>query len=424
MGDYILLNNEKIIELEARGCFDFFWNEANINSELGYGLIRDRVPSSKSMASIASVGFGLAALVIGVERKWISYAEGHERVEGTLSTLLYNVEHVNGFFYHFVDMETGKRYGNSEISNIDTAIVLCGAITCGEYFEGEIKGMVEKLYARVKWEWFRDKHTNMFYMGYSPERGFEGWWDFYAEQLMMYFLGAGSPTYPVNPEMFYDFMRHEASYGEHNFINSWFGSIFTYQFSHAFFDFRDTEDKQGVNWWENSKEATLGNRQFCIDNSKKFKTFGENSWGLTACDGPYGYSGKYGAAPSGSIPMGRFNMEHANDGTVTPCGAAGSIVFTPRESLKALNYYYNNFPKLWGKYGFKDAYNLDVAPAWYGEDYLGIDKGISLLMLENFGTGLIWKYFMKNKYVKLGLKRCGVVKTDTNKFVEEFQIAL
>lgn len=408
-----MLNDEKILELEAKGCFNFFWNEANINTEAGYGLIRDRVPSSDDMASIASVGFGLPAIIIGIDREWTSYEEGYRRVKGTLNTLLNCVEHINGFFYHFVHMKNGKRYGYSEVSSIDTAIVICGAITCGEYFQGEIKELSEKLYQRVDWEWYRDKKRNMFYMGYSPERGFEGWWDLYAEQLMMYFLGAAAPTFPVNPEMFYDFMRNKASYGEHDFINSWFGSIFTYQFSHAFFDFRYTEDREGIDWWENSRRATLGNRQYCIDNSEIYNTFSKNSWGLTACDGPNGYSGKYGAAPSGSVSMGSFNKEHENDGTVTPCGAAGSIVFTPQESINSLNYYYNNYPKLWGKYGFKDAYNLDVTPVWYGQDYIGIDKGITLLMLENYRTGLIWECFMKNEHVKLGLELCQVSKQQT-----------
>lgn len=135
-----------------------------------------------------------------------------------------------------------------------------------------------------------------------------------------------------------------------------------------------------------------------INNSQKFKTFNENSWGLTACIGPKGYSAGYGAMPTHS------NLEKENDGTISPSGAAGSIVFTPELSIKALENYYNNFPKLWGKYGFKDSYNLDTPKEWYAKEYIGIDKGISMLMIENYFTGLIWKYFMQNKYVIKGLE--------------------
>lgn len=405
-----MMRDTSILELETSKSFDFFWHEATIDqNKPGYGLIRDRVPGDRGLASIASVGFGLTAVTIGAQRGYITEEAGYERALGTLNTLLNNTEHINGFFYHFVHMDSGKRYGISEVSNIDTTIAICGAISAGEYFGGEVRELADKIYKRVNWQWFVDTKRNLFYMGYSPERGFEGHWDFYAEQLMMYFLAAASPTYPINPSMFYSFIRHKAAYKNGpSFINSWIGSIFTYQFSHAWFDLRNTIDNEGVSWWENSVTASLSARQYCIDNPKRFKTFGENSWGLTACDGPYGYSGRYGAPPSGSEEMGCPDTEHRNDGTITPCGAAGSIVFTPEESIRALNYYYKSYPKLWGKYGFKDAYNLDVNPVWFGEDCIGIDKGITILMLENYRTGFVWKTFMKNEYVQQGMSLCGI----------------
>lgn len=393
-----------ILELESRKSFNFFWKEANTDkNSKGYGLIRDRAPGNPEISSIASVGFGLTAIAIGAERKWVPYDEAYERVSRTLDTLLNNVSQENGFFYHFVNIDTGRRAWNSEISIIDTSILLCGAITAGEYFGGEIKDKAEQLYKRVNWQWFVDPNKNQFYMAYTPEKGFAGHWDFYAEQLMMYFLSVASPTYPTNPQMFYDFQRHFAAYdGGKRFIHSWFGSIFTYQFSFAWFDLRNMVDKKGVDWWENSIIAIESNRKFCIDNKNKFKTFGENSWGVTACDGPKGYNGKYGAPPSGYD-----NTQHYVDGTVPPSGAAGSIVFLPKESIAALEYYYKNFPQLWGEYGFKDAYNLDVSPPWFDKDVIGIDKGISLLMIENYRTGFVWKYFMKNQYVQKGIKEVG-----------------
>ena len=313
---------------------------------------------------------------------------------------------MNGHFYHFVHMDTGKRVWNSEVSVIDTAIVVSGAIVAGEYFGGEIKEKAQQLYEQVNWEWYRDPNRNMFYMGYWPERGFEGHWDFYAEQLMTYFLGAASPTFPTNVDMFYDFQRRQGSYGGYpEFIYSWHGSIFTYQFSHAWFDMRHLQDKENVDWHENSIIASLSNRKFSIDSP--FKTLGPNGWGMTASDGPEGYNGHYGA-----IPNGYTNDANYVDGTIPPSGAAGSIAFTPQESMNALMNYSTNYPELWGEYGFKDAFNVDVEPEWYASDVIGINKGITLLMIENYRTGLIWDLFMKNEYVQNGIRKVGLTPLD------------
>lgn len=399
------LTGDKLLELECRKSFEYFWNEANTNlNSSGYGLVRDRAPGNPQVCSVAAVGFGLSALVIGVERKWISKEAGNERALGTLNTLLYNAEHVNGFFYHFLNMSTAKRYWNCEASIIDTSLALCGAITAGEYFGGEVREKAQRIYERVNWEWYRNPGNNRFYMGYSPEEGFFGSWDIYAEQFMMYFLGAASETHPVNPEMFYGFRRDIGSYSRYSsIVHSPNGSLFVYQFSHAWFDLRGKRDRCGMDWWRNSVLASKANRRYCTDNTGIFKTFGQNSWGLTACDGPFGYSGDYGAPPRWA-----HNIHDGNDGTVPPCGAAGSIVFTPDESLAALEHYYNSFPGLWGKYGFMDAYNLDVSPPWFAKDVIGIDKGITLLMIENHRTGLIWDVLMRNEYVRKGMKLAGV----------------
>lgn len=293
-------------------------------------------------------------------------------------------------------MQTGKREWNCEISIIDTAIFICGAILVGEYFSGEVKEKAETLYKRINWEWYRDKETNYFYMGYKPEKGFWGHWDRYAEQLMLYVLGVSSPTYPINKNMYYDFQRKKADHKD--VIYTYCGALFVYQYSHAWIDFRNIVDSEGVNWFENSIIATKENRQYCIDNKNLYKTYGENSWGLTP-----------GLSPKGYILMGatpcEADLEKENDGTVTICGAIGSIVFTPKESIKAVEHYYNKYPKLWGKYGFKDGYNLENNKEWYSKEYIGIDKGIEVLMIENYLRGTIWKYFMKNQYVRDGLKK-------------------
>ncbi len=272
-------------------------------------------------------------------------------------------------------------------------------------------------------------------MGYSPEEGFFGHWDMYAEQLMLYVLSVASPTHPVDSSIYQDFQKPKADYQEiKNIVYTYCGALFTYQYSHAWIDFRNRKDKDGIDWFKNSIKATLANRKYCIEMSQTNcphfnpepvgtpqsnpepvgtpqsnpepvgtkKTYGKNSWGLTACVSPKGYSGEFGAKPAKSQLKG-------NDGTISPSGAAGSMVFTPELSMQALEHYYNNFPKLWGKYGFKDAYNLDYGKPWYAKECIGIDKGISMLMIENYLSGLIWRYFMKNEYIQKGLEKLDIM---------------
>ncbi len=404
-------HGEKLILKELKGSYLFFIKEANTDKKsLGYGLIRDKTVLADDIASIASVGYGLAALVIGTERKWISFNKAYDRANRTLDTFLENVEGKNGFFYHFVNMKTGKREWNCEISIIDTAIFISGAITCGEYFGGEVKKKAQKLYENINWQWYRNPETDQFYMGYSPEKGFWGKWDMYAEQLMLYVLGVASPTYPINKTMYDKIDKPRGDYKEiQDIIYTYCGTLFTYQFSHVWIDFRNRTDKDGINWFENSIKATKANREYCIDNKDKFKTFNENSWGLTACVGPDGYKGGYGAKPC------MADIENENDGTIPPCGPIGSIVFTPKESIQAMEYFYNNFPKLWCKYGFKDSYNLEGTTPWFSTECIGIDKGTSMTMIENFLSGNIWKYFMKNNYIKIGLDILNISETKNSK---------
>ncbi|MBQ4354899.1 MAG: hypothetical protein IJC71_08405 [Clostridia bacterium] len=403
------LYGNDLLLAELSGSFAFFLKEANDDpSSHGYGLVRDKSVFAPEIASIASVGYGLAALVIGEKRGWITKEYARKRAEGTLDTFLTRMEAEHGFFYHFVNLYTAQRAWNSEISIIDTAIFLCGAITAGEYFGGAVKEKAELLYRHTDWNWYTDPAVSQFSMGYKPERGFWGHWDFFAEQLMLYVLGAGSPAHPIDRVMYDILERRRADYGEEkDILYSWGGSLFTYQFSHAWIDFRNLRDEQGIDWFENSVKASRAARQYCIDRQDRFRTFGENAWGLTACVGPHGYSGSYGAKPSTT------DVDADNDGTVAPCGAAGSIVFTPRESMAALAHYWNDVPGLRCVYGLRDAYNLDGDEPWIAEECIGIDKGITLVMIENALTGLVWDCFMQNSFVQNGLKRLGFHKTAT-----------
>lgn len=381
-----------------RGSFNFFWEQANTDpTSKGYGLIRDRYPGSPGIASIASVGFGLTALAIGADRGYITREQGYERANGTLDTLL-RLERTHGFYYHFLDMETGARAWNSEVSNIDTAILLMGAITAGEYFGGDVKAKAEQINDAVEWDWFYDATKKAFWMGYKPEEGFYGHWDFYAEQLMMYVLAAGSDAHPVGPEAYYSFTRHYGKFDKgREFINSWFGSIFTYQFSHAWIDFKPYTDRLGVNWHQNSVDASIAHVDYATVMEPKYETLSPDAWGLTACDGPKGYEGRYGAPPSDTN-----NTQYYVDDTVPPCGAIGSIIFVPEDAKRAmLNYY--GIERLRSEYGFLDAYNL--AEDWYATDVIGIDKGISLLMLANYQDGFVHNVAVGSERLLNGLAR-------------------
>lgn len=386
-----------ILEEEERKCFDFFWKEVSESKE-GFGLIRDN-DVKRDMCSIASVGYGLAGLAIGVERGYVGRQEAQERAVGTLITLKERAQRVHGFFYHFLNMEDASRYGHCEVSVIDTALLLMGGLVAGEYFGGQCRQLWEEIYAEVDWEWYRCPEKNFYYMGYDEKRGHFGFWDHYAEQFIMYFLGVAAPKHPVDPSIFYDCPLYCDVYKDSGLIyHSHCGGLFVYQFSHAFLNLKGKTDRRGIDWYENSVRATRANRQYCIDNPKHLKSYHQNAWGMTACMTPHGYSGAQGALPCFG------NRVNEADGTVPPCGALGSLPFCPEEVMEAV-LHYASIPQLKGKYGFLDAFNLDVTPAWFSDRYIGIDKGISLLMLENYRSGLIWELTDRNSYIQTAFQR-------------------
>ena len=432
------LTDDQLMDLESRASFNYFWECANTDPDSpGYGLVRDKFPAPQDadQASLASVGFGLTALTIGAERGWVTREQAEERAIGTLNTMLNNIQKEHGFFYHWVNMDDAQRWRGSEVSVIDTSIAINGAISAGEYFGGQAKLLAQQIYENVDWDWFIDKNDglnkNQFFSARYPETGFTpGHWDVSSEALMLYILSASSPTHPIDPIVYNSFKRLYGSYpGYPTFVHSWFGSMFTYQFSHAWYDFRNTTDRDGIDWFRNSVIAAKVNRQFCIDqpidtnNTKKFITYGPDAWGVSASEDPYGYNGALGAYPSGdNLPGGiSRNDQNHNNGTLAPYGAIASMPFTPEESLSAMRNYYDNYDgKLWTQYGFTEAFNTDVSPAWYDVNVLGIDKGITLLMIENYRSNLIWNLMNKNKYVQAGLKKVGILTTGAT-VVDDFE---
>lgn len=346
------------------------------------GLTRD---SSRpgSPASIAATGFSLAALAIAGSHGWIPKEQAYERILKTLQTLRHKAANKEGFFYHFIDIRTGNRVWGSEASSIDTALVIAGALLAAQYHpDTEAETLAEEIYGRVNWKWMMNG-SDFVCMGWTPESNFlPYYWDSYNELMLLVALAIGSPTHPIPPQAWERWLRPEDVYSGHKVVYASSGSLFTYQFSHAYIDFRELDD-QGLNYFKNSREASLANRDYSLSFVGKYRSYSESSWGLSASVGPGGYKA-YGAKPGGGL----------HDGTIAPYAALSSIVFTPEQSTQAVRFFYDNYQeKLYGNFGFKDAFNLDKG--WWAEEYLGIDQGITLLMLENFlNAGEVWRKFM------------------------------
>jgi hypothetical protein len=414
-----LLPAKEALYTEHQNSFNFFWETTSTSSQ-GFGLSRDRWPGNTVISSIASVGFALASIPSGVQRGYITREQGEARVLGTLN-MLKNMTRIEGFYYHFVNMTTGAREWNSEISIIDTGLMLAGAIVAAEFFGGQIALLVEEIYLGVNWDWYVNNARTMFYMSYKPGVGHSGAWDHFAEQKLLYVLAAGHPNFTYGDRLYKTVLN--LSLNQNNyfrgytsiktkeivqpFIYSYDGSLFQHQFSHAFIDFRHIVDEANINWFENARRATRANYLYTQDFSHRYRTYHETSWGLSAGDGPNEYRA-YGAQPA---------KNNAHNGTIVPYAAVASVNYMEYESLMAtLNY--ASIPQLQTTYGFADAYNLGPYEAsynqtiasrtpWYDPDVLGIDKGITLLMIENYRSELIWDMFMANDYVQNGLSVLG-----------------
>jgi len=371
--------DRELLEKIEKDSFQYFLRLSDKTT----GLTRDSSrPGSPS--SVAATGFSLAALAIAGSRGWIPSETAYSRILVTLQTLRYKAAHQEGFFYHFLDNRTGNRVWSSEASSIDTALAVAGAFLAAQYYPGtEVEKLAKEIYERVNWNWMMNG-SDFICMGWTPESKFlPYYWDSYNELMLLVALAIGSPTYPVPPQAWERWLRPEETYNSHKVIYASSGSLFTYQFSHAYIDFRNLDDK-GINYFENSREATLANREYSLSFAGKYRGYSAASWGLSASVGPGGYKA-YGAKPGAGL----------QDGTIAPYAALSSIVFTPDFSIRAARFFYENYEQnLYGNFGFKDAFNLDKS--WWAEEYLGIDQGITLLMLENFlRTGEVWRKFME-----------------------------
>jgi hypothetical protein len=401
------LDDTAFLDLLQHTAFDYFWYEANPHN----GLIRDRSIAT-SPCNIAAVGFGLSALTVGIDRGWISRAAGRDRVLTTLQFFWHSPQSpapkatgYKGLYYRFLDMQTGQRTWDAELSTVDTALLMAGILHMQQYFtqdnpeERTIRTLAQALYRRVNWAWMQMRLHKINH-GWTPETGFMRYdWGGYSEAMLLYLLALGSPTFPVSPAAWKAWTDTYAWQTHYGYAFVIFPPLFGHQYPHTWVDFRGLQDAymrdKHSDYFENARRATLANRAYAFDNPGGWADYGAaRLWGLSASDTPLGY-GARGAPPA-----------YKDDGTLTPTASAGSFVFTPQESLATLRYMYNTYrTQLWGPYGFKDA--LNPSQDWFSADYLGVNQGPIVLMIENHRSGRIWQVFMQNEAIQNGLKAAG-----------------
>jgi hypothetical protein len=413
--------------LEER-TFHYFWDLTNQQN----GLTPDRSPTP-SFSSIAAVGFGLTAYPIGVERGYITRAQAAQR---TLVTLRFfwtatqdsaasGVTGYHGFFYHFLDMSTGARFQQVELSTIDTALLLAGVLFCQSYFDGsdtvetEIRRLADSIYARADWRWISPR-APLVSMGWTPQSGFHTYdWRGYDEAMILYILALGSPTHAIDSTAW---GAWAATYQWGTFqgqTDLGFGPLFGHEYSHVWIDFRGIQDAfmrgHGIDYFENSRRAAYAQRSYAIANPGAWRGYSAQTWGLTASDGPgdvtltiggrtrrfYSYAGR-GASFTGTL----------DDGTIAPTAAGGAIPFAPEIAIPALWAMRQTYSSsVFSTYGFLDAFNPTFTPAgaagWFDTDYLGIDQGPIIAMIDNYRTGLVWRLMRGNPHIVRGLCRAG-----------------
>ena len=425
-------------DLEQR-TFRFFWDTTDART----GLAPDRWPTA-SFASVAAVGFALTAYPIGVARGWVTREQARARV---LTTLRFfhaapqgpqaagNAGY-KGFFYHFIDMETGTRFKDVELSTIDTALLVAGALYCGAWFDGahaheaEIRRLADAIYSRVDWRWAQVRAPAIGH-GWTPEAGHSPYdYKGYNEAMLLYLLALGSPTHPVSADAWdawtspYD-SAWGSDYGQ-TYLR--FPSLFGHQFTHCWVDFRSLQDRsmreRGIDYFENSRRATYAQRAYAMVNPEGWAGYGRDIWGVTASDGPADVKREFGGRLRKFISYAGRGMGGAHnhdDGTIAPYGAGSSIAFAPEIVVPALAAMRQRHgAHIYGRYGFH-AFNQSftftdvklthgrIVPGfgWVDTDYLGIEQGPLLAMLGNHRGELVWKAMRGNAHLKRGLQRAG-----------------
>jgi hypothetical protein len=406
---HVFASDDEFLDYVQQTSFDYFWYGANPAN----GLVPDR-SAANSACSIAAVGFGLTAIGIGIDHGWVSRTQGVARVLTTLNTFLQGPQGTNtsgiigykGWFYHFLEMNTALRSPASELSSIDTTLLLAGILYSKHYFDGTntdettIRTIADAIFNRVDWNWM-SRGTDAVSMGWDPITGFiPNDWVGYNEGMILYCLGLGTATNPLPASAWNRWTSGYTWSTNYGLAFVQFPPLFGHQYSHCWIDFRHVADpymnSHSSTYLVNSRRAAQANRAYCIANPLGRLGYSGNVWGLTASDGPTGYAAR-GAPPAQN-----------DDGTIAPTAAGGSMAFTPEFSLPTLRYFYSHYRRnIWTAYGFRDAFNLGAQ--WWDTDELGLDQGPIVIMIENYRTQRVWRFFMQNEVVQRGLQRAGFV---------------
>ena len=422
----------------ARRTFDWFWDLADPRT----GLVPDRWPTP-SFASIAAVGFALPAYAYGVERGWVSRDAARVR---TLTTLRFfaaapqgdaavGMTGYRGFFYHFLDMKTGARFETTELSSIDTALLLGGVLFAAEYFAGtdpaetEIRRLAGLLVDRVDWRWMLGAGPFVS-MGWHPEKGFiPHAWDSYNEAMLLNLLAIANESHSIDAGLWPRLTaRFDRAWGSHwGETHLHFPPLFGHQYSHVWVDFRGIRDEymrgRGIDYFENSVRATRAQRNYAITNPGGWTGYGGDAWGLTACDGPGDFKAQVAGREREFFSYSARGPGDRDDGTIAPTAAAASIAFAPTLVLPTLAAMHRTYGRaIYGRYGFFDAFNPTLRePAgitlrhgrivdglcWVDTDYLGIDQGPIIAMIANHRDDFVWSYMRRSATLRRGLERAG-----------------
>jgi len=424
-----------------RRTFDFFWATGNPAN----GMVPDRYPTP-APASIAAIGMALTAYVIGADRGFITREQARER---TLTTVRFfrnapqgpqarGVSGYRGFFYHFLDMKTGLRNGRTELSTVDTALLIGGMLHAQTYFdsadadEAEIRDAVDRIYWRVDWKWAQVR-GQLISMGWHPEGGFIAHdWLGYNEAMLVVLLALGSPTHPVEESAWSAWSEsYRGAWGRFmGYEHLSFAPLFGHQYSHMWIDFRGIQDatmrQRGIDYFENSRRAVYAQRAYAIANPNGWFEYGANVWGFTACDGPGTMRQKDRAGRERYFldysARGAGRAHTLDDGTIAPTAAISSLPFAPEIAIPATEEMHARYGSvIYSKYGFFDSFNrsftaanakladgrVDPAFGWVAKDYLGIDQGPILAMIGNYRNGLVWDDMRNSTAIRRGLRRAG-----------------
>ncbi len=391
------------LEDMQRRTFQYFWDHSNSANGLTLdragtdGNAKPKGHNSHNVASTAATGFALSGYCIAADRGWVTKTQAIERTKNALEFFANRAFNKNGWFYHWMDLETGERRWNSEISSIDTAILLGGILTVRNCFKDDknIVGLSDQIYRRVDFNWMLNGDPYLLSHGWRPESGWiPNRWNDYSEQMILYLLAIGSPTHPIPAQSWYALKRDWREYGGHRYLAA-VSPLFIHQYSHAWVDFRNRRERRPpyVDYFENSVNATRAQQKFFAEVlSREFPKYSSSMWGLTASDSQRGYIA-WGAPP----------RDDNTDGTVVPCASAGSLMFIPEITLPALKQIKEKFgDKVYGRYSFADAFNPHNG--WVNSDVIGIDLGIALISSENLRSGKVWYWFMQNDEIRRALK--------------------